>query len=138
MKLNNLIIWFDGGVRKQNPGTPYGSHKVFRDDKLIGQGTWELFDRAVTNNVAEYIALSTALCNLTDTWLDIQHIIIYGDSELVRNQIGVFIDGAWQAWECNNVEFVPYIYYIRAELQKLNNWTYEHKPRKEVKKILGH
>jgi ribonuclease HI len=133
------VVWFDGGVRKQNPGIPYGSFAL-SDTETDTEWfyTWQFDDDgAVSNNLAEYIALETMLDLILD-YYTFDKLTIYGDSELIRNQIGKCIDGEWVSWKCNNLEFEPYIFYIRAKLQTINNWTYEHRSGKEVKKILGH
>lgn len=133
-----LSVWFDGG---SNAEGAYGSYQinttVFRVS--FGKGT---------NNEAEYCTLLSALERIITRAeqkgvapFDID-LIIYGDSELVRNQIGkMYSDGMnleWKGWKVNALHLLPLRDKARALLYQFRSFTYHHLPREEIVKILGH
>ena len=87
------IAYFDGSCGPKNPGgtAAYGAF-ILRE----GQPIWEcskLFhpeqgkERETSNNLAEYCALITVLEYLIDLGAQHEPIMVYGDSELVIDQM---------------------------------------------------
>jgi ribonuclease HI len=90
---NEFQIVFDGGS-KGNPGPGYGSFAIFHSDDLILHEQIELGDW-VTNNEAEYRTLVKALervLELVGAHSKETRVVIYGDSQLVVNQV----NGLWK------------------------------------------
>ena len=80
-------LYFDGGSRG-NPGLGAWCYTIFDDQGMIEQESGTLND--VTNNVAEYTAITKGLRSLVN--LGAKRAIVVGDSQLVINQM----KGKWQ------------------------------------------
>ena len=113
--------FFDGGA-KPNPGErTIGGYaeeatgfRILEYSRKIGFGT---------NNEAEYFSLIYLLDRLIEE--DIQDVDIYGDSELVVNQV----NGKFQA----NGRMMELRDMVLKRLQKIGKWTLNHVLRDENK-----
>lgn len=85
----SVSIWFDGGCRPHSPGGHgiYGYVIKQNGDTIAEEGGYIGKDPDMTNNVAEYTALTEAIAHLNELNLTPEHIHIHGDSELIINQI---------------------------------------------------
>lgn len=135
---HNIELIFDGGTRLTNPGLGYGSYKISINGASYIETHWEGTE-IITNNLAEYITLDLALVELLASSIH-NNLLIYGDSNLVRNQVGTYNmeSGKWSGWKCNHSQFVPYLLNIRGNLLQFPTWYFKYKPKKEIVKILGH
>ncbi len=147
-----IQLLFDGGNGASLEKEAYGSFRVTVNDKYkIERVT---FGTGFTNNEAEYKTLIAGLEHIL-TLLDHRGIApfdveleICGDSELIRNQIGTytlepFTDGKdviyhWTGWKVNVQHLLPLRDTARGLLWKFYSFDYQHIPRKEVIKVLGH
>lgn len=121
--LNDAIVgegyeaFFDGSATP-NPGDMKiggyfkgcGDHYTY--SREIGHGT---------NNEAEYSSLLYLVQRLNE--YQVQTVRIYGDSQLVVNQI----NGTWKA---KDERMIKYKEKILTELSKIPQWTLSHVPRK--------
>ena len=142
--MSKLRLVFDGGAREGNPGVGYGSFKIWVDDQLITHIPPTVYSQYMNNVEAEYKTLLVAI-----TWIcerfnepDID-LIIEGDSDLVRKQIGEMhrqLSGrvTWKAWRCNFPYLLKYRDAIRSVLPFFKSVTYNYLNEKIVKQILGH
>ncbi len=126
-----MYIIFDGGNHGHNVNKGYGSFKIY--DKKGGELIWHQtleFIGKVTNNEAEYKTLIAALQWIRDHCLTCINTHIEGDSELVRNQVL----GAYQV----KAENLKPLYNKVIRLLQAHRFTYDHIPRSEVVRELGH
>lgn len=87
-----LVLYFDGLCEPINPRgiACYGfviyknGIKVHEEGGFVGAG---MFGDDVSNNVAEYTALIKGLEWLIENGMNNEEIIVYGDSQLVINQL---------------------------------------------------
>jgi len=90
MYLENIInVWFDGACAPINPGGIASFGIIIKDGlKLLYSETGIIGEPPETScNLAEYAGLQTALIWLLDNNLETEKIYIYGDSNLVINQM---------------------------------------------------
>jgi len=142
-----ISIVFDGGGlylpkvdKTVKPG--YGSFIVDSKDFPCEILTRLTYGDRITNNVAEYRTLLEALIFTENLMKEqgktITQLHIFGDSDLVRLQVGEYTDGVWTAtYKCKNKDLLPYRDQIRDILQKYP-FTYTHFPRKDIVALLGH
>ena len=104
------IIYTDGGARPTNPG-----HSGFACVLTIN-GDYYIISRYIgwrTNNVAEYFGVVTALKYALE--LGATDIILYTDSQLVRNQIE-------ENWRCKDDELKVLQKEAIKLLEKFPSW----------------
>lgn len=127
-------IVFDGGSIN-NPGLGYGSYIVSEDGVELHARDREEFGNPITNNQAEYLALTRAL-----TWLSQEldpdelanaSVIIRGDSQLVLNQLK-------GTWKVKNAGLRSYFDAARQLLGKFGNVELRWHDRSNSVKLLGH
>lgn len=112
--------YFDGSATP-NPGVMKiggfykGNGMNYNYSRNIGNGT---------NNEAEYSSLLYLVQRLNEN--GIQNVSIYGDSQLVVNQI----NGSWKAKDERMKKFKAK---VLAELSKIPRWTLSHVPREQNK-----
>ena len=115
--------WFDGGATP-NPGImKIGGFiqdpqtiEIFRYSKTLGHGT---------NNEAEYKSLIFLLQEIVN--LGIKKVSIYGDSQLVVNQVnGIFKTKDYRMKKLRRE--------ARTLLSKIDRWNLHHIPRSKNKK----
>lgn len=128
----DVVAFFDGLVEPVNPGGHgacgwviwYGKER--RVGRLyLGNGIIEVKGREqqMTNNIAEYLALGSTLRDMSNSGVDINHLTILGDSQLVVNQVN-------KEWQCKK----KYLCDLRNEclsiLESLDcNWVLRWVPR---------
>ncbi len=92
-----------------------------------------------TSNLGEYQALHRALTYILSLKYYDVHLVIYGDSELVRNQVGTFHKNYWEPKnKCNHAHLQSMRDKVRSMLASLHSFRYDHVPRKSIVKLLGH
>ena len=153
-----LNVLFDGGNGASKDKMAYGSFKIYNVNRVREDDiSYVEFGIGYTNNEAEYLTLIQALTTIkamygSGTDLRIDHIDLHieGDSELVRNQIGIykksnyheFMNGLptyiWEGWRVKATHLKPLRDKARGLLEQFNAFTYKHIPREEVVKVLGH
>jgi ribonuclease HI len=100
-----IEIWFDGACEPTNPGGYMGFGYVIKEDgkNIATHSTaysldeWKARteDSTTTNNIAEYRALCLALWYLKKQSMTDKEVKVYGDSQLVINQMF----GTWRIKE---------------------------------------
>lgn len=143
-----LYLIVDGGNGASRYKEAYGSFIVRNHNK---SGALLLEKRIVlgtgyTNNESEYLTLINALEAIKalfgTEFIDNISLIIEGDSELVRCQIGTYTKGldmlAWKGWKVNVSHLLPLRNKARELLEQFARFTYNHIPREEVVAVLGH
>lgn len=95
----NLKLYFDGACEPRNPGgIAVAAWWLERDGNVAKAGRREICrGPGATNNVAEWCALGLGLRHIADTYtgIPIEELTIYGDSQLVINQLN-------DEWRCND------------------------------------
>lgn len=123
-----LKCWVDGGA-KPNPGSLYGSFKIFKDGKETAHRRLLFVDKG-TNNQAEYKALISLLDYLIELATN-EFVLIHMDSRLVVKQVtNEYRVRAKPLMVLKNI--------VDTKLAQLNNIKFKHVPRIEVQAILGH
>lgn len=90
--MDMIIIYFDGGCQP-NPGKGYGSYETVSDEPMLNHKTClQAFGERMTCNMAEYMALISALKWLSHREIKDNVVKIYTDSMLVCNQV----KGRWK------------------------------------------
>jgi len=142
-----ISIVFDGGglyLPKVNktikPG--YGSFVVNGEGFPCDITVRLQYGEGITNNVAKYRTLLESLIFVENLMNEQNKVItqlhIFGDSDLVRLQVGEYKDSTWVAtYKCKNKDLLPYRDQIRGILEKYP-FVYEHRPRSDIVAILGH
>jgi ribonuclease HI len=111
----NLYGWFDGSCEPVNPGGRGGwgivlknslGETVFADGGKLGSGP------EMSNNVAEYHAVSVLLELIGTVAAPGWKVVVMGDSKLVINQLS-------GEWRVNGGLYKPYFYRAKADLEKL-------------------
>ena len=134
----DYTVIFDGGSRGNHTnGTRYGygSYAVIARDGRSRVVRLELGD--VTNNVAEYLSLISALEDLigviTRAGRDPSEftIEVKGDSALVINQVKM-------TWRAKNSRMVGLRGRARRLLFRFREWEATWHPREESVRVLGH
>jgi len=119
-----ITAYFDGACEPVNPGGT-GSFGILiykdktllhKDYRVIGSGA------GISNNVAEYEALTAALNWVGENVGYDEPIVVKGDSKLVINQM----DGQWNI---NEGLYVPYAKAARLLTQKFSNISFVWVPR---------
>lgn len=85
-----------------------------------------------TNNLAEYQAVSVGLKAVAKNYPpEKTKVIIYLDSELVRNQVE-------SRWKINQPDLKILANEIRDLVSRFKQVTFQHIPRSETESVLGH
>lgn len=123
---------FDGGS-KGNPGLGYGSYRI-RD----GDGVWtdpvkRIYGQRVTNNEAEYTALTEGLAEIARRCGDPAAIAveIRGDSKLVIEQLS-------GRWKLRSPNLIPFYRNASLELSRFGEARMKWHPRDRSVELLGH
>jgi len=142
-----LYLIFDGGNHASKDKEAYGSfiYHAYSKDGPVLQRARITHGIGYTNNEAEYLTLIAALnyiIELYDAVSDI-HLMIEGDSELIRNQIGIYTktlcgDNSWTGWKVNVTHLLPLRNKARELFEKFASFRYNHISREEVITVLGH
>lgn len=151
-----IDLLFDGGGHQDT--VAYGSWRIITSggDNRIERVE---FGIGFTNNEAEYMTLIAALEKVLAA-LDKKGIApfdvsltISGDSMLVKEQIGTYtlVEIPWSnadtpeygydwnaAWKTKEAHLVPLRDKARQLLERFYKFDYQHIPRKDVVKVLGH
>jgi ribonuclease HI len=128
-------IIFDGGSRG-NPGEAYGSF-VIRIAGGAHRRPVRLRYGIKTNNEAEYLSLFSSLETLlSDLKLekippDSVQLTLQGDSKLILNQTS-------GDWKTKNERLKGLNTAVRTLLSRFSEVKFQHRPRSEIVKILGH
>ena len=115
-------LYFDGGARGNSAGAA-GSGWVIYDhqDIIIKKGSQFLGFKDITNNMAEYTAFIRGIEEALE--LNITHLHIYGDSDLIVRQIN-------QVCDVSSI-LAPYNLKARRLLQQFEGYTIRHVCREE-------
>jgi ribonuclease HI len=154
----HIELLFDGGNGASLDKEAYGSYRIITSagDNRI---TRVSFGTGYTNNDAEYMTLIAGLnhilmaCEVKGIAPFDVELSIKGDSMLVKEQIGTYtyrdvgelLTGditarmyLWNGWKVNVKRLEPLRDEARKLLEKFYTFDYQHIPRKEVVKVLGH
>lgn len=127
----HIDLIFDGGA-DPNPGQGYGSYQIVVNDEL--QTIQRLtFGEKITNNVAEYTTLLTALQAINRDFADLTHVTltIKGDSQLVIKQIS-------REWKARDERMAALRDQVLELLQPFAEWTAQWHARSNSVDVLGH
>lgn len=119
--METVEIYFDGGCWP-NPG-PKGCWKylICVGSKVYENADW-IEQKDCTNNIAEYEGLLHALEKATE--LNLKDVVIYGDSNLVVQQIN-------RRWKIKKDYLLEYAIICWKLLRKLNSWKLQWIPREQ-------
>lgn len=130
----DYTVLFDGGCNG-NPGPMYGSYRISTKD---GRARIERCKFGYgTNNQAEYLALITAVsdilarCQQAGVPLERYTISIYGDSQLVVNQVN-------GKWSVSNGELQQLHRRAVDALARFKEYHLTWQSRNEIVRALGH
>lgn len=154
----DIELLFDGGNGASLEKEAYGSYRIITsggDNKTFRVS----FGTGFTNNEAEYMtlisgleAIEQALTSRGIAPFDVS-LVIKGDSMLVKEQIGTYtykdvglimtgeiLDRIyqWTGWKVKVAHLLPLRDKARRLLTQFYKFDYQHIPRKEVVKVLGH
>ncbi|MCS7205814.1 MAG: ribonuclease HI family protein [Leptospiraceae bacterium] len=127
MNKKTIKIFCDG-ASKGNPGPAGIGGLILIDDQVIKEISQYVGNQ--TNNVAEYLALSTCLKEIVEILKEEKqsyHLEIYMDSELIVKQI----QGEYQV---KNQNLIPIYNDIISSLGKFSSFHVHHIPREENKR----
>ena|SRR3990167_3903289 len=125
-----IKAFFDGCCEPLNPGgTASFGAVIFKDDKRV----WEcsrIFipkpgkEKLTSNNVAEYSGFKSILDWLLEQKANHEKIVIYGDSNLVIQQM-------FGTWQIRHGHYVPIAHQCLHLLERFNNIKGQWIPREE-------
>lgn len=93
---NDLVVFFDGGFKKESNQAGLGVVIYFREGKKKYRiRANEMFDEMETNNEAEYAAFYFALNLLEEMGVHHMPCVFKGDSQVVLKQL----EGEWPCYE---------------------------------------
>jgi ribonuclease HI len=110
-----LSLYFDGSIKGGNPGgtASYAFQLLDENGQEVGKGNGiALKGEGATNNIAEWAGVVAGLRYLKAAEWNGQ-LTIYGDSELVINQLLKF-------YQCKKETLVPYYKEAQAILENMN------------------
>ena len=110
-------VYFDGASRG-NPGPAAVGWVVVTSEGIVDQGSERIGE--VTNNAAEYEALTRALEVATDLGFD--EVDVRGDSELIVKQVR-------GEYDTNHPDLRERRVRVRELLSEFDRWSLEHVPR---------
>lgn len=123
-------IWFDGGC-KPNPGQGYGSWQIRDPDEALIQHRQAEQYGYMTNNMAEYMALTKALEWLIAYGLNNSSLQVRSDSRLVVEQV-------CGTWRVKNPKLKPCVDWVRELLSEFQFYEIFWNPRVENLSRFGH
>ena len=124
-------IWFDGGCQP-NPGNGYGSWEIRDEDGVLVQHRQREPFWHMTNNIAEYQSLNSALKWMVDYGITLDVVLeIRSDSKLVVEQVN-------GRWKVKNSHLKIYVEQTLELLENFPDWTICWNPREENVKRFGH
>ena len=121
-----LEVWIDGLCEPVNPRgiatygflVKHGGLVLAREKGVIGRGN------GMSNNLAEYTALTKALCYLIEHNYTDEDIVVYSDSRLLVNQmLGI--------WNCNGGYYYPEYKRAKQLVSSFNSITFIWIPREQ-------
>lgn len=125
------MIWFDGGCQP-NPGQGYGSWQIIDQDGVQVQYRLKEQFWYMTNNIAEYRSLNSALLWLITYGLTLNvDLEIRSDSKLVVEQV----NGRWRV---KNPNLKPIVQETKELLSHFPAWSLQWNPRQENVNRFGH
>ena len=128
-----IRVWFDGACGPKNPGGHAGCGFVIKKtveyfsndtDIITRQSQYVGFGPAMSNNVAEYAAVTGAMACLIGAKLHNEETIFYGDSQLVIMQM----KGEWKA---KKGLYLPWHKAAQRLLEKFENCEFIWIPREQ-------
>ncbi len=132
--MNRPTWWlvFDGGS-KRNPGLGYGSYRIRGPEGEWSDAVQRIYGEGVTNNEAEYTALTEGLRDLAKRCGDPSAITveIRGDSKLVIEQLS----GSWRIRAHN---LIPFYRTATRELGRFGEARLKWHARDKSVELLGH
>ena len=117
---NNTRIWFDGSVKPTNPGFAAGAAIIKRPGNSVEDIVANRFLDWGTSNEAEYAGLIAGLKKAKE--LEINHILVFGDSLLIVNQV----NSIWRSLAPN---LQPLLAESRSLLSDFESWQLHWVPR---------
>lgn len=114
---NKLDLYFDGSIKGGNPGgtASFAWRLLDENGEEVAKGNGiAMSGEFATNNIAEYAGVVAGLEYLREEdWNG--DLTIYGDSELVINQLLKF-------YQCRKDTLIPYYKRAQAVLENIKNW----------------
>lgn len=122
-----IKIFCDGGASPTNPGHGGIGFVVFRENKVLMEGSQYLGDN-ITNNEAEFAALINALC-YTKQYFKPKEVNVYVDSELVYGSLLPVTNPKHKTIRSSNLK--PYYKVLLDVVEFFEDVKIEKIPRKE-------
>lgn len=128
-----IRVWFDGACGPKNPGGHAGCGFVIkrtvgyfsnREDILTQQSQYVGFGPTMSNNVAEYAAVTGAMAALIGAKLEKEETIFYGDSKLVVMQMKA-------KWKAKGGLYIPWYKAAVELLLQFENYDFIWIPREQ-------
>jgi ribonuclease HI len=116
-------MWFDGGTFPLNPG--HGGCGVVLEVEGQEYSFWEYIGQQETNNRAEYGGLLLGLKKALE--LGVTHLQVYGDSQLVINQVT-------GSYACRNAGLIPLWQEARQLTGRFQSCDFQWIPREQNQK----
>jgi len=122
--------YFDGAYRSTDQGVMAGCGAIIIQE---GQTIWECSkpvypeqedEYQTSNNVAEYCGLIAVLEYLINLGVQHEHIMVYGDSKMVIQQM-------FGSWKINEGRYVPYAHRAKALCRAFSNLYGQWIPREQ-------
>ena len=114
--MKTVEVWIDGACEPKNPGgtASWGAYFTYagvplEDWGIVGSG------EGMSNNVAEYAALIEALNIAKSRYGAAIHLMVYGDSQLVINQM----NREWEIGRAMYTEYAQRALHLALQFQKL-------------------
>ncbi len=124
-------IWFDGGCQP-NPGQGYGSWEIQDEDGVLVQHRQREQFWTMTNNLAEYHALQSALGWLITYGLTMDVVLdLRSDSKLVVEQVN-------RRWRVKNPHLKVVVEQVWELLNHFPDWELNWNPRQINVERFGH
>lgn len=121
--MKKIECWIDGACEPKNPGGT-ASWGVYMVEEGVPMENWGIVGsgEGISNNVAEYSALIEAFNIAKSRYGTDIHLTIYGDSQLVINQM----NKEWNIGQGMYTEYAVRALHLALQFQKL---TFEWIPR---------
>lgn len=121
-----MKLYFDGSCGPKNPGDYACYAYVIKNDdqELTRQNGIECQGESATNNIAEYAGLMHGLEYIIENNLIKDHLEIFGDSQLVINQVN-------GDWKCKSSHLQVILNQVLKMLDQLDSWNATWVPREQ-------
>jgi ribonuclease HI len=118
MSQDSYCVYFDGCCEPKNPGGTAGYGVVILKDavRVFEHSGMIPASPTTSNNVAEYLALLSALDWFLEQGLTGATITMLGDSKLVINQM-------WSSWQIRDGYYAAYAHEARKKAAQFHNLT---------------